>query len=112
MTAKNNLTAQPSNSALLIKRVLTGAAIGLALIALFILPIKTPHPEWGPYWMVRPFIVTPLAGALAGLCNHLLDFLRNQGGSKKILANVLMVIIYLIGLWMGMVAGLDGTLWD
>lgn len=111
MTAKTNLS-QSSVSALLIKRVLIGAAIGLVIILFFVLGVKNPLPEWGQYWMVRPLIITPLAGAAAGVCNHLLDYLRNQGGSKKIIANILMVLIYLIGLWMGTILGLDGTLWD
>lgn len=112
MTAKNNLTTQSSNSTLLLKRVLVGAGIGLVFIAVFLLPIRTPHPEWGPYWMVRPFIVTPIAGGIAGLCNHFLDALRNQGGPKKVIATILMVVIYLFALWIGTIVGLDGTLWD
>ncbi|MBA4849586.1 potassium transporter KefB [Emticicia sp. BO119] len=112
MTAKNNLTAQGSQTNLLVKRVLLGAALGLAIILFFVLITKNPKPEWGKYWMIRPLIITPLAGAMAGVCNHLLDALRNQGGSKKLIASILMIVIYLIGLWLGTVLGLDGTLWD
>jgi hypothetical protein len=111
MTAKNNLTT-PLNTAVLVRRMLIGAAIGLVIILFFVLGTKNPQPEWGKYWMVRPLIITPLAGAMAGLCNYFLDSLRNQGGSKKIIANILMVLIYAIGLWMGTILGLDGTLWD
>lgn len=33
-------------------------------------------------------------------------------GLNKIAATILSVIIFIIGLWMGIVLGLDGTLWD
>lgn len=108
MTAKDNLT-----QSLLSRRILTGAAIGLVLILVFVIPgLKNAPAEWGQYWIIRPLIVTPLFGALAGYINHVLDFLRKEGGSKKILANVLAVIIYAILLWSGTIAGLGGTMWD
>ncbi|MBA4849588.1 potassium transporter KefB [Emticicia sp. BO119] len=112
MTAKNNLTSQSFITALLIKRVLIGAAIGLAVILFFVLRVSPNHPDWGQYWLVQPLVVTPLAGAAAGLCNHFLDFLRKEGGTQKIVANILAVLIYMVGLWMGIVLGLHGTMWN
>ena len=112
MTAKNNLTTESTNKALLVKRVLIGTSIGLALILTFVLRVDNPKAEWGQFWIIRPLIITPLAGAAAGLCNHLLDILRKEGEGKKLLANVLAVIIYVVGLWLGVVLGLAGTLWN
>lgn len=112
MTAKNNLTTVSFNSTLFLKRVLIGTAIGLAVILFFVLRVNPNHPDWGQYWLVQPLIVTPLAGAAAGACNHFLDFLRKQGASQKIVANVLAVLIYIVGLWMGIVLGLHGTMWN
>ncbi|RYU97102.1 potassium transporter KefB [Emticicia agri] len=112
MTAKNNLSAQNFNTPLLIRRVLIGTAIGLAVILFFVLRVNPNHPDWGQYWLVQPLIVTPLAGAAAGVCNHFLDFLRVQGSTQKIIANILAVLIYLVGLWMGIVLGLHGTMWN
>ncbi len=108
MTAKDNLT-----QSLLSRRILTGAAIGLVLILVFVIPsLKNAPAEWGQYWMIRPLIVTPLFGAVAGYCNHVLDFMRKEGGSKRLLTNVLTVIIYAIVLWFGTIAGLGDTMWD
>ena len=108
MTAKDNLTKP-----LLRRRILIGAAIGLVVILVFVIPsLKNAPAEWGQYWMIRPLIVTPLFGALAGFINHVLDFLRKDGGSKKIVANVLAVLAYVVLLWMGTVAGLGDTMWD
>jgi peptidoglycan biosynthesis protein MviN/MurJ (putative lipid II flippase) len=112
MTAKNNLTTDAFNSALLFRRALIGLAIGLAVILFFVLRVDPKHPDWGQYWLIQPLVVTPLAGAAAGVCNHLLDFLRNQGSTKKIIANILAVLIYIVGLWMGIVLGLHGTMWN
>ena len=112
MTAKNNLTSPYADKALLIKRALIGAIIGLVVILTFVLPIKNPRPEWGQYWMVRPIIVTPIVVALAGASTKFLESLRNERGFIKVVAYILTIAIYLFGLWFGIIAGLAGTLWD
>lgn len=112
MTSQNSFKSVLNLTPQLIKRVLTGFAIGLVIILFFILKANPNHPDWGQYWMIQPLAIAPLAGAAAGFCNHLLDMLRAEGGTKKILANFLAVIIYIIGLWMGIVLGLHGTMWN
>lgn len=101
-----------SKSALLAIPMLIGATIGLALIVVYLLGVKNPNPAWGKFWMLRPLLLVPFAGAMAGVFYYLMNSLRNQGGKKKILANVLSLLVLLIGLFMGVVLGLDGTLWD
>jgi hypothetical protein len=112
MTHANNLTAPSGQSGSLLKRMLIGAAIALVVIAIFILPIKHPRAEWGQYWMLKPFIITPLSGAMGGLVAHFMIHLRNQYGWNKILTFLMTAIICVIGLWMGIVLGLNGTLWN
>jgi hypothetical protein len=90
------------------RRMLVGAGIGLLLISLFLLPIKNPNPEWGKFWMIRPFIIVPFAGAMGGLCNYYIM----QFNLPKIVAVLLSVLVFVIGLWIGFVLGLDGTLWN
>lgn len=92
--------------------VLIGAAIGFVLIALFLFSVNNPNPTWPKYWMLRPLVVVPFAGAMAGVFYYLIDFLRIQGGWKKWSANGISFLVLLIGLWMGFVLGLDGTLWN
>lgn len=99
-------------SASMVRRVLFGAALGLAVISFFIFRVSDDAPDWGPFWRVRPLIVTPLAGACAGMFYHLMDYFRVQGGWKKILANIAALIVYIVGLWMGIVLGLVGTMWN
>lgn len=94
------------------KRMLQGAAIALILIAVFLLKAGEPDPAWGKFWMIRPLVIVPAAGAMGGVFYYFMDHLRYQGGWKKIIAIILSLIVYIIGLWMGTILGLDGTLWN
>jgi cobalamin synthase len=88
-----------------------GAGIGLLVISFFLFPTDG-RPEWGKFWMVRPLIVVPFAGAMAGLCNYYILSFRNRFGLNKIVAIVLSLIVLFVGMWTGIVLGLDGTLWN
>jgi hypothetical protein len=112
MTLSNNVTTQPIHPASLGKRMLQGAAIALILIIVFLLQAGEPNPDWPKLWMIRPLIIVPLAGAMGGVFYYFMDHLRYQGGWRKILANILSLVVYIIGLWLGTVLGLDGTMWD
>jgi hypothetical protein len=112
MTSLNNLTTSSFHSTSLLKRMLFGGAIALAVIAFFLLQVHHPKPEWGRFWMIRPLIIVPLAGAAGGACYYFIDTLLYRRGWKKILIYVLSFIVYIIGLWMGIILGLDGTLWN
>ncbi|MBF9251945.1 potassium transporter KefB [Pontibacter sp. 172403-2] len=112
MTQKNNLKVFPIKSASLIKRMLLGALIGLILISIFLLGAGDPNPEWGKLWMIRPLIIVPLAGAMGGAFNYFINQQDFRNGWAKILAIILSIIVFIIGLWLGTVLGLDGTYWD
>lgn len=92
--------------------MLAGGAIGLAIISLFVFGIDTPDPAWGKFWRIRPLLITPLAGATGGACNYFITRYYRIAGMNKILAMILSAIIFLVGLWLGIILGLDGTLWD
>jgi hypothetical protein len=95
----------------MIKRALAGAALGLALITLFIWGVPT-KPGWSAYWKIRPMVIVPIAcaGGLAFSC--LLDGFRKKGGWKAAMAILASILVFIIALWMGTVLGLDGTLWN
>lgn len=112
MTQINNLTTQPINKSSLAKRMLLGAGIGLVIIAFFVFQVENPNPEWGKLWMIRPLIIVPLAGAAGGAFYYYMNQISNQGRWKKILATILSLIVFIIGLWLGIILGLSGTLWD
>jgi hypothetical protein len=112
MATTNNFTTRPLHGAPAGKRMLQGAAIAFIVIALFLLPIKHTNPAWGNFWMVRPFIIVPIAGAMGGLFYYLMDHLRYQGGWKMALATFISLFAYIVALWLGSILGLAGTLWN
>jgi hypothetical protein len=112
MTQKKDFTIQPVDLASLGIRILLGGVIALVVIATFVVPIDEPNPEWGKFWMIRPLIITPLAGAMGGLCYYFITHLYSLSGWKKVLSYILSIVIYIIGLWLGIVLGLAGTLWN
>ncbi|MBC7829756.1 MAG: potassium transporter KefB [Chitinophagaceae bacterium] len=111
MVQTDNSTSQPHQISL-VTRVLVGAGIGLLLISLFLLSAGDPNPEWGKLWMIRPLIIVPLAGAMGGLCNYFIVHFHNYVGVNKAIAMIVSVIVFIIGLWLGIVLGLDGTMWN
>lgn len=92
--------------------ILTGGLIALAIASFFVFSADGPKPEWGSCWMVKPLILTPLAGAFGGLLYGLIGNMRKQGKMNPVLAVVLGVMVYLVVLWIGIVLGLNGTMWD
>lgn len=112
MTQKDKLTMGPIDATVLIKRLLLGAGIALSLITLFLLGVKEPKPEWGKLWMLKPLLIVPLAGASGGAFTYFLDQFRRQGGWKKALAIIVSLIGYIVAVWLGIVLGLNGTLWN
>ena len=109
ITERNPITVY--HGASLGKRMLQGAAIALVLISLFVIPVEG-RPEWGRFWMIRPLMIVPVAGALGGVFYYFMDEFRTQGAGLKLFVNFLSLLVYIIGLWLGTVLGLDGTLWN
>jgi hypothetical protein len=91
--------------------MLIGAGIALLVISFFVFGVDQANSEWGKFWMIRPLIITPLAGAMGGAFYFFMDY-QSSRGFNKILAILLCIVVYLIGLWLGVVLGLDGTMWD
>ena len=111
MTQTTNLTTEPKHQLSWTKPVLIGAAVGFLAISFFVFGVDNPHPEWGAYWRVRPLIITPLAGATGGAFYAFMDYPAKRG-FNRILAILISLVVFIIGLWIGVVLGLDGTMWD
>lgn len=112
MTLKNILTGQPLHMASLGKRMLIGGVIALILIILFLAGADYRDPAWPKFWMVRPLIIVPIAGAMGGAFSYFVEDLRSQGSWKTLVAILLSMIVYVVALWFGSVLGLDGTYWN
>lgn len=112
MTHTNNLTSRPVNRAALLRSLLFGAGTALLVIGAFVLSVNHPRLEWGKLWMIRPLVITPLAGATGGAFYFFVNqFVGQRGVAKKALAMMLGLTGYVIALWLGVVLGLAGTLW-
>jgi hypothetical protein len=110
MTQTGNAASSPYYLSLG-KRMLVGWVIGLVVISFFLISANEPNP-WGKYWMIRPLIITPLAGAMGGMCNYILLRFHSLVRISKTLAMILSTIIFIVGLWLGIVLGLVGTMWN
>ncbi|PHN05148.1 potassium transporter KefB [Flavilitoribacter nigricans] len=113
MTYEEQSSTSPVLTASLKRKMLMGAAIGLVLIGTFLLTAGEPNPAWGKFWRIRPLIVVPLAGAMAGVFHHFVEqYLAGGGLGSRLAVIVLSLLGYLIAFWLGSVMGLNGTYWN
>ncbi len=112
MSQNNNTTMKPYQPVSLIKAMLIGAAIGLVAISYFVFGVDQPSMDWGKYWMVKPLIAVPIAGAAGGLFFSFLQHLSFQGALNKLLGIIIGVVGFIVIMWLGIVFGLNGTMWN
>ena len=108
---QSNNSPSPVQPGSLATQMVVGAGIGLLLISVFIIPAEA-NPAWGKLWMIRPLIITPLAGAMAGLCGYLIISFHELAGLNRTMATIIRLLVLIIGLFLGLVLGMDGTLWN
>ena len=111
MNQRTPIPASPASLASAIKPVLIGAGVALLLILLFLSGVDNPDPQWGKFWMIKPLVIVPLSGAMGGAFFHFMGMMSGRGLNKTV-SILLGIIIYTIGLWLGSVLGLNGTLWN
>src|SRR5688500_12309055 len=87
-------------------RMLQGAGIGAVLIGLtFTLGVNLTPGYYN--WMLLPLLLVPFAGALSGTIFFYTDPLRVQGGSRKIVANVISVLAFLLLVTLAFMLGMQ-----
>ncbi len=106
------LNINPINAGAVIRHFIFGLIIGFIAISFFVFTVDHAPAEWGPRWMIRPLVVTPLVGGLAGLFLYAGKLLETPSKWMKIVAITGSVLAFLILLWIGIILGLDGTMWD
>lgn len=107
-----NSIKRPFFTPALSKRMLVGAGIALAVISFFVIGAGKGDPVWGDYWRIKPLLLTPFLGAATGLCYDVTEPLRRLSGWRGICFTMLSVLGCLVGLWISLVLGLSGTMWD
>jgi hypothetical protein len=105
MTQNINLTA-------LRNWILYGATFALILTSVFLITAGEGDPSWPKYWMARPLIIVPLAGAGGGAFFYFMTSIRVKTVWQKLFIILLGLIGYIVAFWLGGVLGLDGTWWD
>ena len=108
---QNHLSTQTGQPVSLAKPMLVGAVLGLLVISAFVFGSGPVKPEWGNLWRIKPLLVTPAAGALGGAFYYLMDRQASRGLNRTV-AVILSLVIFFIVLWLGIVLGLAGTMWD
>lgn len=111
MTNQQTTAGKMVNRGSLLKAILLGAGVGLLVILSFITGAET-QPHWPEHWKIRPLIITPLVAAFGGSLAYIATKLLKRKGLNEVIAVILSLIGFVIALWMGIVLGLDGTLWD
>jgi hypothetical protein len=112
MTLSENPPQQPVFTTGLSKRMLFGAILGLLVISVFVIGAGKGNPDWGGYWRIKPLLLTPFIGAVVGMCYDITERLRKLNGWLGYLFAGLSIIGYAAGMWIGIVLGLAGTMWD
>jgi hypothetical protein len=118
MNAQNELQHSLPNSSLG-KRTFQGAAIALVLTIIFLsimFPIGgvlTGKNFWQGVWEFFPLVTVTFGGALGGMVYYLMVHVWRPGGWKKVLATIFSALLYVVLLWLSLVAGFSATgHWD
>lgn len=92
---------------------LLGWLVGLSVISFFVFSVKNPHASWGEWWMLKSLMLTPLVAAVAGSFFYVSQIVfPSKNIRQKIGLLLLRIILSGVIFWMGIVLGLDGTLWN
>jgi hypothetical protein len=94
------------------KRMLVGSFLSLAMISIFVIGAGKGDPAWGDNWRIKPLLLTPFLGAMVGLCFDISEPLRRLNGWPGRSFLIISLLGYCIGLWLSLVLGLNGTMWD
>jgi hypothetical protein len=110
-----NLSNQSQNihRASLFMRALQGGFLSFSLLGIFLLTmILLGRETFDPLFLI-PLGTIAIGGACGGIFFYLMDYVRQYGGWKKVVANILCVPVYFVAMWMSLVFGLAQIgLWD
>jgi len=111
MHTLTNFFKQVSLNSLLL-RLLFGAVLGFILISFFVFGVDNPNPDWGDNWKIKPLIITPLVVAFGTLALYLKYIIQFQTKIMNDMVYLFSIILFIISIWMGIILGLNGTMWN
>ncbi|MDA3614427.1 LrgB family protein [Polluticaenibacter yanchengensis] len=100
------------SAATIAKTMLTGLVTGLVIISLFVFTVNNPKPEWGNNWRMQPLLLTPLVVAFGSLVFFANRIFQPQNKTVKTLLLIGSIIAFVFSIWIGIIIGLNGTLWN
>jgi len=96
----------------LIKRALQGAGIAFILISIFILGTLAGDIKAGS-WIFIPITAVTVGGGFGGAFYSFMDLFRHHGGWKKVLVNIISVLVYFLALYLSLILALNAMgLWN
>src|SRR5688572_18541859 len=107
MTWQNELQ-QIIRSKSLFRRALQGAAIAFILINVFVYIVQKVKMDYHT-WEYLAIASVTAGGFFGGIFYSLMDILRIQGGRKKIIANIISVIAFLVICYLSLILSLNAT---
>jgi hypothetical protein len=90
----------------LFMRALQGAALSFSLLGIFLLMMILSGRETFDILFLIPLGTIAIGGACGGVFFYLMDYVRQHGGWKKTVANVLCIPVYFVAMWLSLVFGL------
>lgn len=101
-----------SGKNLLYRRLIIGSTIAFIWTAIFLYTGGAFDPQWPKFWYFRPLILVPAAGAIGGLFYHFFESYRQRSKWWQVGINIFCVLVYIAGVWIATILGLDGVWWD
>lgn len=112
MTNQLFLNIKQVRPATIAKTMALGLILGLVIISLFVFGVNNPKQEWGTNWRMQPLILTPIVVAFGSLAFFANRIFMPQTKTAKVLLSVASIIAFIISIWLGIIIGLNGTLWN
>jgi len=96
----------------LFKRALQGAGIAFVLISIFILGTLAADAKSGS-WVLIPMSAVTVGGAFGGAFYFIMELFRHKGGWKKVVVNIISVLVYFLTLYFSLILALNAMgLWN
>lgn len=107
MTGHNQLQPDFFHPANLAKHTFRGAALAFGLVSLWIVSILIAGATSIGASFLVPLGMATIGGSCGGVFYSFMDYLRYQAGWKKTMANVVSVMVYVVGVYLSLVLGLS-----
>lgn len=93
-------------------RMMIGCFSYFMVALFFITSVDIPNPIWPACWYVKPLIVLPINGLLCGLVTYIISKVIKGSNTLNFFSMLLQTLSFIVMLWLSIVLGFHGTLWN